>query len=309
MKTVLILGITGNFGLQMAMALNSEGWKVKALIRDVTKAPTWLNKEDCVIGSAQDKALLKQATEGVDMVVYAINPAYHQWKKEAMALLEPAVQVAEELGLRFLFPGNVYNFSPDATLISETAEMHPITEKGSIRVAMEARLKKASEQGALVTIVRAGDFLSPNMHFSWIDMILKEKNGKFKMNFPHDDEHVHFWTYLPDLCANTAKLMEMPQSSFEIWHDPGLALKRNDWQRAFVAQDRTLQASSLAWWSFRLISPVAPVVREVLKMRYLWQQPVVLDGHKMKQALKGQLQQTQLSEIIETLRPSKPKSA
>lgn len=298
MKTALILGITGNFGLQMALALKTEGWKIKALLRDESKAPQWLEKENRIVGNASEKAKIMAAAKEVDLIVYGVSPAYHRWHIEAMILLEPSVVVAEELGIRLLFPGNVYNFAPNESRISETQTMKPVSEKGVIRVAMEARLRKASDHGAKITIVRAGDFIGPNAHATWMNMLLKEKNGKVKMAFPHDENHVHYWTYLPDLCENVAKLMGIGQASFEVWHDPGLALNRTDWQKAFSANGRTLKTANFAWWRFKIIASVVPLVREVIKMKYLWQQPVILDGEKMKRALGDQYSATDLTEIL-----------
>ncbi|MEZ9232246.1 NAD-dependent epimerase/dehydratase family protein [Vibrio amylolyticus] len=298
MKTALILGITGNFGSQMAKAFKAEGWRVRALLRDKNKAHTWLSPEDIWIGGVSNEPLIEEAAFGVDVIAYAINPVYYRWDTQALQLLEPTVRVAEKLNIRILFPGNVYNFAPNAELISEGASMNPVTRKGAIRVDMEQRLHRASQQGAKVTIVRAGDFIGPDTHFSWLDMTLKQKRNRAQMKFPHDDKHVHFWSYLPDLCANTAKLMATNQSSFEVWHDDGLKLSQSDWQKAFLENDNKLQVSKFSWWAFTLITPFSPLLKEVMKMRYLWQQPVLLDGTKMKLALQDQYKTTPLADIL-----------
>lgn len=304
MKTALILGINGNFGLQMALALKAEGWQIKALIRDESKAPSWLDQQHLLVADALNEQQLSAAAKGVDLIVYGLSPAYHRWRSEAMSLLEPSITVAERLGVRLLFPGNVYNFSPYAQPIDETQAMQPVTDKGAIRVAMEQRLKLATQRGALVTIVRAGDFIGPNTHRSWLDMLIKWKSDNATMAFPHDNQHVHYWSYLPDLCHNTAKLMALPQANFEVWHDPGLALKAEHWQQAFAANQHPLKTSKFAWWGLILMSPFVPTIKEVLTMRYLWQKPVVLDGKKMKQALQHQYQATPLASILNELRPT-----
>ncbi|WP_295898707.1 NmrA family NAD(P)-binding protein [uncultured Vibrio sp.] len=301
MKTALILGISGNFGSQMAMALNAEGWRVRALVRDQTKVPTWLSASDVWIGDASNEQLIEEAALGADLIVYSVNPVYYRWEEQALQLLEPTARVAEKLKIRILFPGNVYNFSPTTKLISEEAPMTPITEKGEIRVRMENRLFQASKLGAKVTIVRAGDFIGPSTHFTWLDLTLKNKEDVAKMKFPHDEDHIHFWSYLPDLCANTALLMSQPQSSYEVWHDDGLKLNQNDWQQAFIANDKQFQPSQFSWWAFKLVAPFVPLVREVVKMQYLWKQPVLLNGDKMKQALKSDYQTTPLKNILPLL--------
>lgn len=301
MKTALILGITGNFGSHMAKALAKVGWNVRALVREKTKAPTWLSSDDIWVGDVRNEALLERVALGAELIVYAINPAYHRWENEALQLMEPIVRVAEKLKSRILFPGNVYNFAPHSSPISEGVPMAVVSDKGAIRIKLENRLHQASQQGAKITIVRAGDFIGPDTRFTWLDLTLKQYSSHAKMRFPHDDQHVHFWSFLPDLCTNTALLMSEPQSSYEIWHDEGLKLTQNDWKNAFLANGKPLHASKFSWWLFKLISPLVPLVKEVVKMQYLWQQPVLLDGNKMKQALQGQYQATSLTNILPLL--------
>lgn len=301
MKTALIIGVTGNFGNEMALALKAQNWNVKALMRDVSKAPEWMEPKNAIQGSARDDVAVKRACEGVDLIVYAANPQYHRWHEEALQMLEPVARIAEINKLSLLFPGNVYNFAPEAGRIKEVSSMAPPTDKGEVRVAMEQRLKEASKLGAKVTIVRAGDFLGPRTHMSWVDFIAKQKNGQMTFSMPHTAEHTHYWTFLPDLCANAALLVEQERSDFEVFHDPGLALQTSDWQQAFKDNAQILKVKGFPWWFFKVVSPFNPMLREVLKMQYLWRDNVVLDGTKMKEVLGSRLEQTSLAEVVEQL--------
>ncbi len=128
---------------------------------------------DIIEGDFKDRSILYNASKGVDLIVYAVNPPYHQWHEHALAMLEPVVQLAEDKKLHILFPGNVYNFRPDTTAITESAHAQPSTIKGQIRVAMELRLFEASKSGARVTIIRGGDFIGRNSQ--WLNMILKKR--------------------------------------------------------------------------------------------------------------------------------------
>jgi nucleoside-diphosphate-sugar epimerase len=299
MKTALIIGITGNFGVEMARALKAQNWTIKVLMRDASKAPDFVVPEHIIEGSARDESTVDQASEGVDLIVYAANPKYHRWHEEALQMLEPTAKVAELKQLKILFPGNVYNFAPQAQSIHEETMMNPPTDKGQIRIAMERRLKEAANKGARVLIVRAGDFLGPKMHMSWLDFIAKRKSQGLTMSMPHSDQHVHFWSYLPDLCANAGLLAEKIDSDFEIYHDPGLALTTADWVQALQERGVMVKVKPFPWWFFKAVSPFNPVLREVLKMRYLWQETVVLDGSKMRATLGEQLHATPLSSVIE----------
>ena len=301
MKTALVIGINGNFGLEMALALKAQGWNIRALIREAKKAPSWLEADQVVIGDAMDLTAVSAVAAHCDLIVYAANPPYYRWHELAMKMLEPTVTVAERLGLRILFPGNVYNFAPQSKLINEQTAMQPPTDKGVIRQQMEDRLKLASTRGAKVTIIRAGDFIGPNTHFSWLDIILKQRRKSMTLSIPHNDAHVHFWSYLPDLCANTAKLIEQPQDDFEVYHDAGLSLSSRDWQQAFAANHTEVRIKKLPWWLFKAVSPFSPLLKEVLKMRYLWQKPVVLDGQRLETVLGPEMQRTSLPEILQGL--------
>ncbi len=298
MKTALIIGINGNFGAQMALALREQGWAIRALMRDPAKAPAWLNSEFVIRGNAQDDSAVLQAAQGVDLLVYAANPPYHRWPQEAMAMLEPAVKAAEQLKLQLLFPGNVYVYVPQAAPIDEQVSMNPPTDKGLIRQQMERRLHQASERGARVLIVRAGDFIGPNTAMSWVDLMTSVKGKKVTLRLPHDDQHVHYYSYLPDLCANTARLLDEPLEDWAVFHDPGLALGKADWQVAFRELGVTFKITSFPWWGLRLASVFSPLLREVMKMRYLWQQPVIMNGAKMTHQLGNALQATALPQVI-----------
>ncbi|WP_428775688.1 NAD(P)H-binding protein [Vibrio sp.] len=299
MKTALVLGITGNFGSEMAKALASQDWQIKTIVRNRQKLNESQLGFDILEGDFQDAATLQAATEGVELIVYAVNPPYPQWHSQALAMLEPVAQLAQQKRLQILFPGNVYNFSLSDTPIAESAPAQPVAAKGKIRAAMETRLQQASQSGAKVTIIRAGDFLG--QHGQWLNMMLKKKPNHYLMRFPHGAEHQHFWSYLPDLCANAAKLIERQTELFEIWHDPGLVLTQEDWRQAFEQNGYALKITRFPWWQFSLLSYFVPLIREVLEMKYLWDKTLILDGSKLKTELGEQCQQTKLDSIVKQL--------
>src|SRR5690606_6925548 len=73
-------------------------------------------------------------------------------------------------GATVLLPGTVYNFGPDAfDLPDEDATQQPLTRKGAIRVALEARLQRATEgdSGVRAIVVRAGDFFGRGAGNNW----------------------------------------------------------------------------------------------------------------------------------------------
>lgn len=300
MKTALILGISGNFGQEMAKALSNRGWSIRAIVRKQGGQFTkWPNVE-VIEGDYQDRNLLASVSDGVELLVYAINPPYTMWRKHALNMLEPVVELAEKKQIHLLFPGNVYNLNPTSDLLSENTPLMGVTAKGELRKQMEQRLKRASESGARISIVRAGDFIG--QHSQWLEMILKNKQqGCFSFCLPHDSKHRHYWSYLPDLCANTAAIIEQSSSQFEVWHDPGLVVSQKDWLDAFEHNGLRLNITSFPWWFYSLLAVFVPLVKEVMEMKYLWEKELILDGSKMKKALGQNLQSTELKNIVHHL--------
>lgn len=63
MRTVLILGMTGSFGAEMAKALQAKGWSIKAIVRSPEKLTLKQRAYQIIEGDFQDKStLLKQLT-------------------------------------------------------------------------------------------------------------------------------------------------------------------------------------------------------------------------------------------------------
>jgi nucleoside-diphosphate-sugar epimerase len=301
MKTALIIGITGNFGHQMAITLLNKGWDVRALLREPTRLPSGLNNVEVLKGSATNSTIVNLSAKGCELIVYAANPMYHRWNEEALQMLEPTIAAASYAGARILFPGNVYNYQPQATLIGEGVVQKPPTEKGKIRTLMEHKLKQASLKGVKVTIIRAGDFIGPNTHFTWLNMVMKQKASTTKLSLPHDSSHRHFWSYLPDLCNNAEILVNTSTENFELWHDIGLSLTSQDWIDALKANKKTVKRAAFPWIPLKMMALFSQKLKEVVKMRYLWKEKVLLDGTKMKQHLGEKLHSSPLSKIISEL--------
>ena len=61
--------------------------------------------------------------------------------------------------------------------------------------------------------------------------------------------------------------------------------------------DQTRKARRVPWWALRGASLFSPMLREVLEMRYLWDEPVLLDDGKLR-GLLGRVEQTPLEVAV-----------
>lgn len=303
--TALVLGATGGIGGAVARKLLGRGWRIRALNRDAAKASRREAAFEWLQGDAMNAGDVLRAAEGVGLIVHAVNPpGYRDWEKLVLPMLDNTIAAARAVDARIVLPGNVYNFGPDALPApTEESPQHPVTKKGAIRVEMEKRLKAASQSGAGVIIVRAGDFFGPGTTGnSWFSSGLVTPGKPVgTIRNPARRGIGHQWAYLPDMAETIAQLVERADRlpPFAVYHMEGFwdadgmqmaeAIKRVAGGKAKIA--------GFPWWIVPLAAPFVPVMREIKEMRYLWKAPVRMRNTRLTAEL-GREPQTPIDEAV-----------
>ncbi len=319
--TVLIIGATGGLGRQLAVRLCELGWPVRALtrhagmaqtVRSGRKADAGLQNVQWCLGDAMHAADVAAAAQGVDFIVHAANPPrYQHWRALALPMLRNAVEAARSSGARLILPGNLYNFGPDAgALVNESSPQNPLTRKGAVRVEMERMLADAAAHAHAPVrsiVLRAGDFFGGHAPSSWFQTLLVKPGRELKqVVYPGEPDVGHAWAYLPDLAEAMVQLMRLDASQAtrmapcEVLHFAGHWLPQGiDMAHAVcrAAPHRALAIKRFPWLLVRILSPVVPVLREMLEMRYLWQVPLRLDASRLAQLI-GPEPHTPLDEAV-----------
>jgi nucleoside-diphosphate-sugar epimerase len=181
----------------------------------------------------------------------------------------------------------------------------PTTSKGRLRVALEERLAMAArEVGFRLVVLRAGDFFGGGPG-GWFDRVLVKDLGKGVFTSPAPDGIVHAFAYLPDLARTVVALAEARErlGVVERFHFPGHAVTLDALAAAVgQAHGRPLRTKRLPWWLLRLVAPVAPMLRALVEMKYLWDVPHRLVDDRLE-AVAGTLPHTPLDEAVaESLR-------
>ncbi len=293
MKTVLILGANGRFGQAATQAFAAAGWRVLAQMRrtpvsalppGATALPVDLN----------DGATLAAQAAGASVVLHAVNPVYTRWAAEALPALHQGLNVAQQLGARFMLPGNVYNFGQQMpALLKHTTEPRPSNNLGRIRVAMEEALQARALQGLDSVVIRAGDFFGSGTG-SWLDLVIAKDIARGKLVYPGPLDVIHAWAFLPDLARAFVAVAETPaQRGFQTMHFAGHALTGRELLAALqdAAQAQGLRPAAgfktggMPWGVIRAVGLVYPLWRELARMSYLWRVPHALDGTALASAV------------------------
>jgi nucleoside-diphosphate-sugar epimerase len=301
-STVLILGAAGRLGRVLCSAFADAGWRVQAQARKPLPTELAAHPRIRMLGcDATDVAALRAGAEGAAVIVNALNPPYAAWDRLALPLADAALAAARATGALLMLPGNVYNFGNELPprLAPDTPERGN-TPKARIRIETEARLEAAAAEGVDSVVIRAGDFFGGRGRGTWLDMALAAKLARGRIVYPGRPDIAHAWAYLPDLAQTFVRVASQRTalSGHHRFHFEGHTLSGNDWRWALEAiTGRTLQLRNLPWGFIRLASPLVPMWRELLPMRYLWQRPHALDDAGLR-GLLGEVPHTPLPEAL-----------
>ena len=270
-NSVTILGVNGRIGQYAARAFLAAGWQVTGFGRE--------NRIDLpgmgfYKGNADSVEDIRAACSGSAVVVNALNLPYDKWENGRYeAQMRTVLAALRGSGKTVLYAGNIYNYGAKQHVITPDTPQQPAREKGRIRKRLEEMLAEATVTDNLqVLIVRAPDFFGPDVEGTVFDYALP---GKLQLG--------HSWAYLPDLGRAFVRVAEVRASlpRFEALLFRGYFVTGQQMvdtiQRALP---KKLSVRPLPWWLLRLMGIGMPVVRELVKMRYLWEEPHELrDDH------------------------------
>jgi nucleoside-diphosphate-sugar epimerase len=287
-RTALVLGATGGIGGEVTGKLIASGWRVRALHRNPVIAAhadgiAWIK------GDAVNRQDLVAAAKGAALIVHAVNPpGYRNWGELVLPMLDNSIAAAGANGARILLPGTVYNYGKDAFPdIREDAPQHPVTIKGKIRAAMERRLQTFAASGkGTALIVRAGDYFGPRAANNWFSQgLVKPGASPRQIIYPGRRGVGHQWAYLPDVAETMVRLIQLPGlGPFATYHMDGhwdFDGRRMVQAIRHALDEPRLCVRSMPWLAMRLASPLVPLMRELIEMKYLWDQPVRLVNHRL----------------------------
>ncbi|WP_035059505.1 NAD-dependent epimerase/dehydratase family protein [Andreprevotia chitinilytica] len=284
-NTVMILGANGRIGRATTAAFAQAGWRVIAQTRTPARYALPAGAEPLVC-DVLDTAALIAAGQNADVIVNAINPEYTQWEKHLPPITASVLQLAKSTRALLMLPGNVYNYGREMpSQLLETTPQVANTSKAKLRIALESQMQAAAAQGVNSVVIRAGDFLGGEGAGTWLDQIMAKglKGGSVTYMGPMDVAHA--WAYLPDLAEVFVKVAERRDqlSGFNAFNFEGHTLTGQQFHAALEqAVGQALRIKQMPWWLFRLISPVVPLLRALLEMRYLWNRPHQLVDTKLR---------------------------
>lgn len=292
-RTVLVIGANGRLGAAAVQAFAAAGWQVLAQMRRAPAHPLPTGARALLV-PVDDPAALAAAAAGATVVVHAANPLYTRWDTDLMPLFHAALSVARQLGAMFMMPGSVYNYGAAhmPRWIDEDTPQRPGTAKGRWRVRIEDELRAAAAEGLPVVLIRAGDFFGGGRG-TWVDQAIAKDIARGRLVYPGPPALAHAWAYVPDLARAFAAVADRgPVPGYRAMHFAGHTLTGDEFLAALQAAAGELGLSPAGGWRVRrfpwaLVGAAGllnPLLRELWRMRYLWQVPHGLRGQALRAA-------------------------
>jgi nucleoside-diphosphate-sugar epimerase len=294
---VTVLGAGGGLGRNVVDAARAAGHEITALVRDPKRAELPAEVAT-VIGDATNVEDVARAMAGSVATMFCVNPSFASWLTAFPPLLDASIEAARRTGSRLVFPANVWVFGPGrpGDLVDEKRAASPTSQRGTMRAAMERKLRDAKIRHA---IVRLPEFYGPSVVTLTAYPFRAALAGKRALWPGKLDVEVEL-VYMPDAGRALVAVGTAGDGDGETFHLPGArTTPRQFLEQVFAAASAKPRVASVPRWMLRVAGVFDGTVRGAADISHLWSDPILLDGAKYR-ARFGELPLTPLADAIAT---------
>ncbi|ALC83489.1 MULTISPECIES: SDR family NAD(P)-dependent oxidoreductase [Bacillus] len=295
MKKAIVLGATGGVGNPITAELVKRGIETVAFGRSADKLERLANELGnpsllkLKTGDAFKPEDIVKAAAGADVIFHSANIPYHEMEARLLPLGEAVMKAAELIEAKVVVVDGIYPYGK-RTSTQKATEVHPKrphTRKGKVRLAYEELIFNSRWRGAKPLIVRLPDYYGPSAQASYLNVTMEAiaagKPTAFigNMNIPRE------YVYLPDAARMIVEIASRDASYGQNWHIPGPGvISGHDLVKiAQKASGKRKPVFPLGRISLSLIGMFNPVMKEVVEMLYLTEEPFVLSGEKYEREI------------------------
>lgn len=295
MKKAIVIGATGGTGAAITEELVKRGIRTIAFGRSRQKLEQFAERLGnptnltLAIGDAMRPGDIVAQAGDADVLFHCANVPYHEMVNKLISLGESVMEAAERLGIKVVAIDGIYPYGRrQMELVTEEHPKQPHTIKGKIRLDYEQMLFNKRWTKAQVMIVRLPDYYGPTANeASYLGSTL-EAIAAGKMAFFVGNMHVpREFIYLPDAAVMIAELASKDFAYGQNWNIPGAGLisGREIVRIAQQASGQVKPVIPLKKLGLSLIGIGVPVMKEVVEMLYLTEEPLTLSGEKYKRLI------------------------
>lgn len=289
MNKALVLGASGGMGYSIVKELLQRGIDVIAFARGEAKLKKLFQSEDkvsIITGNVFDLEELKKAAAGVDVIFHAMNIPYPEWEKNLSLLMNNILKATKQANAKLVIVDNIYAYGKNPGYpVSENTQKNPHTKKGKIRLQLETMAKQSNLP---VLIAHFPDFYGPNANNTILnytfESVIKNKRSIFVGDLKIPREYI----FTPDGAKALVELAFNDSAYGQNWNIPGSGVITGDEIIAILREHTGYNKSvgKVTKGMVRFLGLFNKMMQEVVEMMYLTENPVVLNGKKLEEAIK-----------------------
>ncbi len=282
----VVLGGTGGVGSAVVRELVARGKRVRVVTR--SPAHNLPKGVEFMAGDVSNHESARKVSEGASVVYLCSNPPYNKWAELFPPILQGAIVGAGSQNAKLVLADNLYVYAPTSEPMTEDLPHAPITRKGRVRVQMDETLMAAHQSGKVrAAIGRASDYYGPdapnsNVGERFFHALLAGKSVEWigKLDLPHT------LSFTDDFARGLIALGEHEQALGQSWHIPAAEPLTG---REFIklaaeiagVQPKMQEVPAIV---IRAVGIFNPIIRELVEMRYEFEEPYIMDSHKFQRA-------------------------
>lgn len=248
-------------------------------------------------GDVFNREEVQSAASGADVIFHAVGLPYTEWEEKFVMMVSGIVDAAKTESAKLAVVDNIYAYGryPDKK-VEESDPKNPNTKKGKIRLLAEEVIKKSSVQ---YIIAHFPDFYGPNAENTILNETFKGVLRNKKAQFIGSPKLLREFIFTPDGAKAIVELALNDSAYRQNWNIPGSDVITGE-EIIEIIRRQTGYEKSVSIVSknmIRFLGFFSPMMREVLEMFYLNEEPVVLSGKKYESQI-GTLPRTSYEEGI-----------
>lgn len=295
---------TGPVGLAVMEELLQKGKRVRMANRSGKANGAIPPEVEVVASDATDPGSTRQVSRGASVVYNALNaPDYNKWASQFPPLQRGVLEGAAQAEAKLVVMENVYMYgATGGTPLTEDLPYQSKGARGTTRALLAKELQAAQASGKVrVVSGRASDFFGPRVRQSAAgEQVFRAALSGKKAQVMVSAEHLHTFTYMPDIGKGLVLLGERETALGQAWHLPSAQTITTRQFLALIFEEAgfPLNLQVAPKFLMRAMGLFVPAVRGISELFYEFEEDFVVDHHKFEQAFGNQA--TPLQEAIRT---------
>ncbi|WP_178022351.1 NAD-dependent epimerase/dehydratase family protein [uncultured Paenibacillus sp.] len=295
MTKAMVIGATGGTGAAITEELVIRGIDTVAFGRSRQKLEQFADRLGnpahltLAVGDAMKPDDIASQAGGSDVWFHCANVPYHEMESKLLPLGESVMEAAERMAVRVVAIDGIYPYGRrQADPVTEEHPKEPHTRKGKVRLEFERMLFGKRWSRVKVLIARLPDYYGPTANDasylgSTLEAIATGKMAFYIGNMRTPREFI----YLPDAAAMIVELAGRDFAYGQNWNIPGAGLinGREIVRIAQSASGSVKPVIPLKKLGLSLLGIGLPVMKEVVEMLYLTEEPLTLSRDKYERSI------------------------